>query len=106
MTSEQKIIVGNIIIDLLEDNKLKIEEIGLVIRFAADLADEEMDEVDCLLIVKQSLRTIYSNMQNTPIVDLAFSLHYVSVLDDERKARKFLARLQDTIEMTNPTLLC
>lgn len=39
MTDEQKFIVGNIIIDLQEHNKLKIEEIGLVIRFAADLAE-------------------------------------------------------------------
>ena len=96
MTDEQKFIVGNIIIDLQEHNKLKIEEIGLVIRFAADLAeqgDEETEEVDCLLIVKQCLRTIYSNMQNTPIVDLAYSLHYLSVLDDEKKARKYVARL-------------
>ena len=44
-------------------------------------------------------------MHQTPVIDLAFSLHYVPLLADERKVTKYLNRLQDTIELTNPALM-
>ena len=44
-------------------------------------------------------------MQNVPLSDIAFAVQYVQILDDERKIRRFVTRLRDTIEMTNPALL-
>ena len=44
-------------------------------------------------------------MQYTPVLDLAYTLHHVPLLEDERRMRKYLARMQDTFEMINPTLL-
>ena len=44
-------------------------------------------------------------MQYTPVLDLAYTLHHVPLLEDERRMRKYLSRMQDTFEMINPTLL-
>ena len=48
---------------------------------------------------------IFMDMQNVPIVDLAYSLEFVHILGDERKIQRYLSRMMDTIEVTNPSLL-
>lgn len=48
---------------------------------------------------------IFLDMQNVPIVDLAYSLEFVHILSDERKIQRYLSRMMDTIEVTNPSLL-
>lgn len=39
------------------------------------------------------------------MVDLAYSLKFVRILDNEKKARRYISRLQETIEVSNPALL-
>ena len=48
---------------------------------------------------------MYLNMQKVPVVDMAYSLEFVQILDDERKIFRYLQRINDTIELTNPSLL-
>lgn len=62
-------------------------------------------DVDILNMMTESLRMIYVNMQLVPIVDIAYSLQFLPILGDENKITRYLSRLQDTIEMTNPVLL-
>jgi hypothetical protein len=52
-----------------------------------------MSEIDILNIVTESMRLIYANMHNVPIVDIAYSLQYLPILGDEKKINRFLLRL-------------
>lgn len=74
-------------------------------RFVLDLVEIDAAEVDVPGIIVESLRLIYGQMQQVPMVDLAFSLKFVRILDSEKKARRYLSRLQETIEVSNPVLL-
>eukprot|EP00354_Favella_ehrenbergii_P003693 CAMPEP_0170450604 /NCGR_PEP_ID=MMETSP0123-20130129/82_1 /TAXON_ID=182087 /ORGANISM="Favella ehrenbergii, Strain Fehren 1" /LENGTH=119 /DNA_ID=CAMNT_0010711935 /DNA_START=590 /DNA_END=950 /DNA_ORIENTATION=+ len=40
-----------------------------------------------------------------PIVDVAFSLELLPLLDDERKIQKYLMRVRDLFEVTSPAML-
>ena len=80
----QKEKVARVALKLLKANKVKPEEVGLILRFIFNNGDElePIEGLDLPQILKQSLRIIYSNMHNVPIVDLAFSLDCLPVLQD------------------------
>ena len=44
-------------------------------------------------------------MHRVPIVDIAFSLELLPLLEDDRKIARYLTRARDTFEMTNQALL-
>ena len=52
-----------------------------------------------------SVRVAYNNIRNLPLVDVAMSLRYLVLLNDEKKVQKFLVKLQNHIETTNPQLI-
>ena len=56
-------------------------------------------------IVHHCMRLIFPSMQHVPIVDIAFSLDFVPLLEDERKMRRYISRLQETIEVSNHQIL-
>ena len=66
---------------------------------------KDVEGLDLIQIVKQALRIVYSNMHNVPVVDIAFALQCLPVLQDSKTIQKFTLRLQDTFEMVNPALL-
>lgn len=51
------------------------------------------------------MRAIYASMHRVPIVDIAFSLELLPLLEDDRKIARYLARAKDIFEITNPALL-
>lgn len=50
-------------------------------------------------------RHMYSRMHYVPIVEIAYALKFVQVMRDKRKIMRFINRVQETIEVTNPQLL-
>ena len=75
-------------------------------RFAPILVQQGLEEeADPKSIMSNCLRIAFIDMQNVPIVDLALSLEFLSSLDDERKITRYVSRLQETLEVTNPVIL-
>ena len=44
-------------------------------------------------------------MRYVPLVDLAFSLEFLNLLGSDKKAMRFLKKLEEHIELTNPKLI-
>ena len=51
LNKEQKIQLVQVVMSLLDDSKLKIDQIGLVMRFVAVCELDEMSEEDGLLVI-------------------------------------------------------
>ena len=51
LNKEQKIQLVQVVMSLLDDSKLKIDQIGLVMRFVAVYELDEMSEEDGLLVI-------------------------------------------------------
>ena len=64
LTREQKVQLGNTIVGLCEQGKIKVDQIGLVSRFALMLLENNINEVDNVKIIKHAVNLMYSNMQN------------------------------------------
>lgn len=67
--------------------------------------EDAEDRVDIGAIFQETLKTIFINMNRVPMQDLAFSLQFVTMLDSQKKAQRYLERLQDTIEVTNVAVM-
>ena len=52
-----------------------------------------------------ALRLVFSKMRHVPLVDIAFSLQFIDLLDSDKKAARFLKKLEEHIELTNPKLI-
>ena len=52
-----------------------------------------------------ALRLVFSKMRYVPLVDLAFSLEFLNLLGSDKKAMRFLKKLEEHIELTNPKLI-
>ena len=55
--------------------------------------------------VQLTIRFVYEHMRHVPMVDLAASLTFLSQLGDDRKILRYLAKVEELIELTNPKLL-
>ena len=79
---------------LLENGTMPIDMIGLAMRFALLLveqqeATEEAASDHLVSILQHCLRLTYINMSKLPVVDVAFSLEFVPMLDDQKKMRRY-----------------
>lgn len=80
---------------LLKANKIKPDEVGLVIRFVMQefVVLAKVDSANIERILKRCLRHIYSNMHNVPVVDIALSLECLPLLHDASSIEKFTMRI-------------
>ena len=51
------------------------------------------------------IKFIFERMRNVPIIDLAVSFQYLPLLGSDKKILRFLTKVEEMIELTNPKLL-
>lgn len=54
--------IGHVLAQLAKEHKLKVDQVGLVMRFVADLVEIDAVEVDGPVILTETLRQIYGHM--------------------------------------------
>ena len=90
--------LARIIMDIQDKDLTKQENIGQIVYFGI-LAETKgihgVDNLDLIPLFQGMLRSVYTHMRGLPLTDIASSLRYLSLLQDEKKIMKFIRKLQN-----------